>query len=104
MIENDKKKIDLLKSILFKKKIINKNDEIDIKSLSSLNYYIDEVIADELMEFGFTYDGDINKYGLELEELIDFFNKIRFLLQEKKGTKKRGQAPFSNSNVEEEKK
>ena len=42
----------------------------------------EDILSDELMEFGIE-DGEINEYGIEIDRLIEYINKARFISNDK---------------------
>ena len=42
----------------------------------------EDILSDELMEFGIE-DGEINEYGIEIDILIEYINKARFISNDK---------------------
>lgn len=68
----------LLSSIAKKYKVDIPLSEKEIsKDVDMLDICIDFLLASELSEYGFEDNDELNKYGLELEEAIDHFNRYR---------------------------
>lgn len=42
-----------------------------------LDLCIDDLLASELSEYGFDETDELNTYGAELEDAIDYFNRFR---------------------------
>lgn len=70
------KKLNMDEISLLKKCLYNqKNTFDDYENINFLNQeqynYLRDIVCDELIEKGFSIDGEINEYGKKIENLID---------------------------------
>ncbi len=79
---NNKKHFALLSHVAKKRKVEIPSLEKEIaEDMYMLDVCIDCLLASELSEYGFCENDELNAYGLELEEAIDYFNRIRIKLK-----------------------
>ena len=53
------------------------SEEMVVTNSAALDYYIDDVLAQELVLCGFGANDEPNQYGMKIEETIDYFNRFR---------------------------
>jgi hypothetical protein len=81
MIKLSKDDIDILEKIFKNQQLTDITLLERVRNFEEVNNEdienIIDVISDELMQYGFEKDYEPNKYGLQLEDLLDKVNKPR---------------------------